>query len=117
MPIKHSFNSTISASEQIARVWADSPDFSLGEITLKILQDKIAAAQQKRDKIENLRTQLTALSNEMGDQLKELANINTRALSGVRATYGPNSTKYEQAGGTRTDERKRSPKKPKKNNE
>ncbi|PYS53183.1 MAG: hypothetical protein DMF68_00200 [Acidobacteria bacterium] len=113
MAIKRSFNATIASSEKIARVWAESPDFSLGEITLQILQAKTEAARQKRDRIENLKSQLMALSNELGDQLEELANINTRALSGYRATYGPNSSKYEQAGGTRTDERKRTPKKPK----
>jgi hypothetical protein len=34
-------------------------------------------------------------------------------LSGYRAVFGPNSSQYEQAGGTRPVERKRSPKTPK----
>ncbi|HWT01590.1 MAG TPA: hypothetical protein VN256_15190 [Pyrinomonadaceae bacterium] len=36
-----------------------------------------------------------------------MANIIARARSGFRATYGPDSTQYEQAGGTRSSERKR----------
>ncbi|MBD0369930.1 MAG: hypothetical protein ICV60_03685 [Pyrinomonadaceae bacterium] len=40
-----------------------------------------------------------------------MASINTRALSGYRAIYGPNSSQYEQAGGTRSSERKRPTKK------
>lgn len=114
MARKRSFTATIASSEKIARVWSESADFSLGEITLKMLQDKMAAAHQKREEIENMRSQLTALSNELDDQLLELSNINTRALSGYRAVYGPNSTKYEQAGGTRTEERKHSSNKTKK---
>jgi hypothetical protein len=31
----------------------------------------------------------------------------TRARSGFRAVYGPDSTQYEQAGGTRSSERKK----------
>jgi len=108
MASKYNFNSVIAEIEKIVRVWTENPDFSLGEITLQILQDKIAAIRQKRDQIEDLRSQLTARSNELNDGLAELASIKTRALSGYRATYGPNSSQYEQGGGTRSSERKRS---------
>ncbi len=113
MPSKYSFDSVISDSEQIARVWAENPTFTLGEITLANLQSKITGLRQKRDQVETLRTQLTALTNELNEQTNEMAGIITRARSGFRATYGPDSTQYEQAGGTRSSERKRpSSKKP-----
>jgi hypothetical protein len=51
---------------------------------------------------------LTALVNELGDMTTETANIVTRARSGFRAIYGPDSTQYEQAGGTRSSDRRRS---------
>lgn len=107
MPTKYPFDSVLSDSEQIVRVWTDNPTFALGEITLAKLQTKITDARQKRDQIETLRTQLTSLSNELTQQTNELATINTRARSGFRASYGPDSTQYEQAGGTRASERKR----------
>ena len=107
MPGKYTFDSTVADSEQIARVWAENPTFTLGEITLAGLQSKIASVRQKRDQIETLRTQLTALSNELSEQIAEMASINTRARSGFRAIYGPDSSQYEQAGGTRASERKR----------
>jgi len=37
----------------------------------------------------------------------------TRARSGIRSVFGPDSTQYEQAGGTRTSERKTPTRKPK----
>jgi hypothetical protein len=37
----------------------------------------------------------------------EPASIKTRVLSGFRAVNGPNSTQYEQAGGTRQSERRK----------
>jgi hypothetical protein len=107
MASKYNVDAVISDSEQIARVWTENPTFTLGEITLPNLQSKITDLRQKRDRIETLRTQLTALNNEVQEQTAELAGINTRARSGYRATYGPDSSQYEQAGGTRTSERKR----------
>lgn len=60
-----------------------------------------------RSQTEDLRTQLTKATNDANDQAQALNNIVTRARSGFRATYGPDSTQYEQAGGARTSERKR----------
>ncbi|HJR07845.1 MAG TPA: hypothetical protein VJ842_11330 [Pyrinomonadaceae bacterium] len=111
MPTKYPFDTVLTNSEQIARAWAENPTFSLNEVTLAKLQAKITDARQKRDQIETLRMQLTALSNELNTQTAELASINTRARSGFRAVYGPDSTQYELAGGTRASERKRPSKK------
>jgi hypothetical protein len=107
MPTRYSIDAVLADSEQIARVWTDNPTFALGEVTLPILQSKTTDLRQKRDRAETLRTQLTALTNELNAQAAELANITTRARSGFRAFYGPDSTQYEQAGGTRASERKR----------
>jgi hypothetical protein len=66
-----------------------------------------------RDQTQQLRTQLTALVNDTNAGGDAVANIITRARSGFRAIFGPDSTQYEQAGGTRASERKRSTRKPK----
>ena len=111
MPRKYSFDTTLADGEQIERVWAENPTFSLGEVTLTKLQTRLKDLREKRDQAETLRTQLTALTNDLNTQTAELATINTRARSGFRAVYGPDSTQYEQAGGTRASERKRPSKK------
>jgi hypothetical protein len=107
MPTKYSVDAVLVDIERIERVWTDNPTFTLGEVTLKSLQDKIAAVRQKREQLETLRMQITALTNDLNEGTAEIAAIKTRALSGLRAVYGPNSTQYEQGGGTRTSERKR----------
>ncbi|HEY0004265.1 MAG TPA: hypothetical protein VGB17_05600 [Pyrinomonadaceae bacterium] len=107
MPTKYPLDAVLSDSEQIARVWTENPTFALGEITLANLQSRITDLREKRDRIEEMRTQLTALTNDLNTQTSDLANINTRARSGFRAVYGPDSSQYEQAGGTRSSERKR----------
>ncbi|MGB7923752.1 MAG: hypothetical protein WCF57_10960 [Pyrinomonadaceae bacterium] len=111
MARKYSYDKVLFEIEQIVRVWTDNPTFTLGEITLPSLQSKITNLRAKHDQVETLRTQLIALSNELTEQTAEIASIKTRALSGLRAVYGPDSTQYEQGGGTRTSERKRSSKK------
>ena len=107
MPSKDPVDAVLADSERVVRVWTDNPTFTLGEVTLPSLQAKITALRQKRDQLEAVRMQATALTNELNEATAELASINTRARSGVRAVYGPNSTQYEQVGGVRQSERKR----------
>src|SRR5215212_8544613 len=111
MPSRYSTDTVLTECERIARVWTDNPTFSLGEVTLAGFQAKLTEARQKREQLETLRMQATALSNELEERTSELATIRTRALSGFRAVYGPDSTQYEQAGGTRQSEKRRSSRK------
>jgi hypothetical protein len=54
-----------------------------------------------------LATQLTALRNDEGTCAAKGADLVTRIRSALRGVYGPDSTQYEQAGGTHRSERKR----------
>lgn len=107
MPGKYSTEVVLTECERIARVWTENPSFTLGEVTLEGLEAKIAVVRQKRERLEALRMEETAITNELGTLTSELAKIRTRALSGLRATYGPNSTQYEQGGGTRQSEKRK----------
>lgn len=111
MPSRYSADVVLTECERITRVWADNPTFSLGEVTLAGVQAKIAEARQKRERLETLRMQVTALSNELEVHTNELAAVRTRALSGFRAVFGPDSTQYEQAGGTRQSDIRRTSRK------
>jgi hypothetical protein len=96
----------LAEAEQIARVWTNNPDFAMSDVTLAQLQTKITDLRQKRVDTENLRTQLTEKVNDANGQAKALGQVITRARTGFRAFYGPDSTQYEQAGGKRASERK-----------
>jgi hypothetical protein len=104
--------SLLADAEQIERVWTANPSFSLGDITLAQFQTKITELRAARGKAEALRTQLTAAVNDANERSDDLAALVTRARSGFRAFYGPDSTQYEQAGGTRASDRKRPARKP-----
>jgi hypothetical protein len=111
MPSRYTIESVLTDCDRITRVWTDNPTFTLGEVTLAGLQGKMTEARAARDQLEALRMQMTALSNELDERTAELAAIRTRALSGLRAVFGPNSTQYEQGGGTRQSERRRAARK------
>lgn len=100
-------DTVLSEAEQIARVWTDNPTFALGNLTLAQFQTMITDLRSQRAETEDLRTRLTASINETNTQALAVSEAVTRARSGFRAFFGPDSTQYEQAGGTRRSERKR----------
>jgi glycine/serine hydroxymethyltransferase len=102
-----SIDDILADAEQIARVWAENPTFVLNDITFTQFQTMITELRAQRGHTEDLRTQLTASSIQTNDKAVAVNNINTRVRSGIRGFFGPNSTQYDQVGGTRTSERKR----------
>jgi hypothetical protein len=106
MPRSKPVDEVLGDAEQIVRVWTDNPTFVLGDLTLTQFQANIT-------NLRNLRTQLTAAVNDSSSQTIALSDSITRARGGFRAFFGPDSTQYEQAGGTRRSERKRPTRKPK----
>jgi hypothetical protein len=106
MPRAKAIDDLLAEAEQIARVWAENPTFVLNDITLAQFQNMIADLRAQRSHTEDLRTQVTAATILTNDKAVAVGNINTRVRSGIRGFFGPNSTQYEQVGGTRTSERK-----------
>lgn len=71
--------------------------------------------------IDSLQTRLDGYNQKLSEADEELLGVetdeeklkelNTRFLAGVGARYGRNSVQYEKAGGVRTDDFKRTPRK------
>ncbi len=102
-----SLDDIIVDAERIVRVWEANPTFALNEITLSKLKKMVDDVRAGRANADELRRQLTQTTNEVDAQASEVMGVTTRALSGIRAFYGPDSSQYEEAGGTRTSERKK----------
>jgi len=94
----------------IEKVWKANPDLKLGKgadiVALADYQASIKAVNDLNTKIEDLRHQLNGLLDDRDDAALTLSGYNTRALSAIRGIFGPDSAEYDQAGGTRTSERK-----------
>ena len=111
MATKANPDQALADSTGIAKVWKANPSLTLGKddgkVALKDYQASIKAVSDLNDEISDLRDQLTKLINDRDDAAGILSGYNTRALSAIRGIFGPDSTEYDQAGGTRTSERKK----------
>lgn len=77
------------------------------EADIKALSDKLDSHNELLSGVDQSQNEFEALEGALGDK-------NVRMLAATKAQYGPDSTEYEQAGGTRRSDRKRpSSKKPK----
>lgn len=77
------------------------------EADIKALTDKLDSHNGLLSAADQSQNELEALEKALGDK-------NVRVLAATKAQYGPDSTEYEQVGGTRRSDRKRSAsKKPK----
>jgi hypothetical protein len=110
MPKGKSLDEVIAAAEKILRVWEANPTFTLGEITKASFKALLDELRDLRAQTEETRRQLTNFVNTTNDKAISVNDVNSRALSGIRAVFGPDSTQYEEAGGTRSSERKKASK-------
>ncbi|HKQ51690.1 MAG TPA: hypothetical protein VJT74_04930 [Pyrinomonadaceae bacterium] len=61
----------------------------------------------KIDRYNGMLASLDSLQNEIEADERDLRTLSGRLLSAAEAQYGPDSSEYEQLGGTRISERKR----------
>ena len=109
---KQAANSALVAANKVEDVWSKHVQFTMNDVTLVEYKAAMMACQTNDDTVEAKRRELTAAMNQRNAANATLKNMSTRALSGIRGFFGPDSDEYELAGGTRTSERKKSMRKP-----
>ena len=101
-------DTALADANQIATVWKDNPKLVLGDdVGLKDFQQTITDASEADADFVARSLELTAAMNARAEKVKALRTLVTRARSGFRAQFGPDSTQYQQAGGTRVSQRRR----------
>ncbi|MCI5195122.1 MAG: hypothetical protein D3919_02610, partial [Candidatus Electrothrix sp. AW5] len=91
------------AQERSADLRAIDPELDLGNnLTVAAYDTKIAEVQTALDAYNGLLAQADAAGNDFRTLEKELRDLSSRMLSGVKVKYGRDSNEYEMAGGTRT---------------
>lgn len=96
------------AEERIAGMEVIEPNLVLGEdLTMEIYRAQRKKAKDALDAYNKLLSQVDGLLNTYQIEEELLGELNVRMLAGVGTRFGFNSSEYEQAGGTRTSERKR----------
>ena len=86
-----------------------APDFGAA-LTLVAYERKASAFDTSLDTYNQHLAALDDEQNTIDAAEEELRDWNRRILSASEASYGPDSSEYEVAGGTRKSERKKSPK-------
>lgn len=97
---------TLTDLDTVIQVWSENPSFAMGDLTLTGARNKRTDLAARSDAVDEARTTLSRLIDEESDARSQVDQIVTRARSGMRATFGPDSTQYAQVGGTRASERK-----------
>jgi hypothetical protein len=97
----------LSEADQVVRVWTANPTFIMGDVTLQVFKDLVANMRLKGTQLDETRTALVRYIAETNDKIAEVKQMVTRARSGVKAAFGPDSVQYNQVGGTRLSDRKR----------
>ena len=106
MATRVSSGNVVEDADKIIGVWQANPAFGMMGITLEEFKAAADDIRGRDTAIKARRQELTGLVDERDDKALALSDWVTRALSGIRSNFGPNSAQYEQAGGTRKRERK-----------
>ena len=83
------------------------PALDLGNsLTLTAFNETITSTETDLNDYNQLLSDLDAALNRLGQSEAALDTLSSRMLAAVGVKFGKDSTEYEQAGGTRTSERK-----------
>ncbi|MFY9619666.1 MAG: hypothetical protein WAQ99_07620 [Pyrinomonadaceae bacterium] len=97
-----------TARQRLAGLKSISPAPNFGAtLTLATYEADLNSLSAKLDAYNEQLASLDSSQNELDALETALREKNTRILSAAEAHYGPDSSEYEQAGGTRRSERKR----------
>ena len=82
------------------------PDFGPG-LTLEAYEAAVDALSDEQDAYNGDVSSLDEKTNLFDNHEQNLADLNQRILAAVKATYGPDSSEFEQLGGVRRSDRKK----------
>ena len=87
-------------------------DFGKG-VSLVAFNAKIKAGEDLLDEYNQKLSEADDLLNQVEQAEADCSDLSSRLLGGVKISYGPDSSEYEKAGGTRASERAKPGPKPK----
>jgi uncharacterized protein YukE len=100
------------AVTRLSAIKSIDPKLDLGNgINVEVYERNINELRDRINTYNTLLSQIDAQLNEIQALDKELRDYSDRMLTGVASKYGKNSNEYEQAGGKKKSERKKTVKK------
>ena len=100
----------VDAQERSGNLRAIDPNLDLGNnLTVAAYDTKISEAQTALDTYNGLLAQADGAGNNFKAIEKDLRDLSSQILAGVKVKYGRDSNEYEMAGGTRLSDINRHP--------
>jgi len=104
--VKVSIDPVLTKAQQVVMAWEMNPDFRFGTMTLEEFKLELQKLTTQVEASERAKLAYADLVNSRDEQASIVNDLVTRARSGFRAYYGPDSSQYEMAGGKRRSDRK-----------
>ena len=96
------------ALARLANLKAIDPNLDLGnDLNVATYEAQINKTQTSQNTYNGILAQADAAGNDFNADEKELRDMSSQMLAGVKVKYGRDSNEYEMAGGTRLSDRKR----------
>jgi hypothetical protein len=111
MATKDSAADVLGETPGILKVWGNNPLIKIGDMTFADYSAKVQALETLHGDVEDKELDLSKIRNSRDDNALEVSGLNSRFRSIARGQFGPDSSEYEQVGGTRSSERKSAKKK------
>ncbi|MBI5385127.1 MAG: hypothetical protein HZA90_10620 [Verrucomicrobia bacterium] len=97
----------VADAQQVLAVCKANADFKLKDFTVESVEKDCSDLDKLVLQIAGKEQEITPLRNQRDEIVVRLKDFATRGRSGIKGYFGGNSTQYEQAGGTRSSERKK----------
>jgi hypothetical protein len=111
MPNRVVTDDVVAEIDKALGVWKANPSMTIVNLTREQVEASRKTVVDLDTLIEERRRELTGLIDQRDDQAKALNELAVRVRGAIKSNFGADSPEYEQAGGTRTSERKRPAKK------
>ena len=111
MPSRVIAEGVVADTDKTLKVWKANPTMTIMNLTPAEVETARDSVKTLETQIEDLRHQLTGLLDRRNDEAKALNKLVVRVRGAIKSNFGDDSPEYEQAGGTRSSERKKSAKK------
>jgi len=111
MPSRVIAEGVVTDTDKTLKVWKANPTMTIMNLTPAEVETACDSVKTLETQIEDLRHQLTGLLDRRNDEAKALNKLVVRVRGAIKSNFGDDSPEYEQAGGTRSSERKKPAKK------
>ena len=103
----------VTDARKVLNVCKANVDFKLKDFTVESVDKDCTDLEKLVDDIAKKEQELTPMRNNRDAIIMRLQNFAMRGRAGIKGYFGDDSSEYEQAGGTRSSERKKPVRKPK----